>query len=95
VGATPFGSRLRFNEHFAADLHTLGRLAVPHKIIKGCPANPMRRAKLRNCERYMVFHGQPCTSISAYCQRAPRRRVSGGTFKANFPNESLKSRLSP
>jgi hypothetical protein len=69
MGAPPLGSRLRFNEHFATDLHTLGRLAVPHKIVKGCPANPMRGAKLRNRERYLVFHGQPYTSVAAYCQQ--------------------------
>jgi hypothetical protein len=55
VGAPPLGSR--FNKHFAPDLHAPGRLTIPYKIVKGRPADPMRRAKFRDRERNMVFHG--------------------------------------
>jgi len=81
VCSPPFGSRLRLNKHFAPNLHALGCLTIPHKIVKGCPANSMCGAKFRNRERHLVFHGQPCTIIAAYCQQVARFRASGGFIR--------------
>src|SRR5665647_2699167 len=39
------------------DLHAPGRLTIPYKIVKGRPADPMRRAQFRDRERNMVFNG--------------------------------------